>query len=66
MTSTLSRRTMIAAGSALGIGLATGAHRRVAAQATQQGAIETGQVTTEGDELVFDVRGQGAPLLLIP
>jgi len=36
------------------------------AQATPQVGVQTGHVATEGDELVFDVRGQGEPLLLIP
>ena len=66
MTSTLSRRIMISAASMFGVGLAAGTHRWAAAQDTQQGNVETGKVATEGDEIVFDVRGQGAPLLLIP
>ena len=66
MISTLSRRTMISATSVLGLGLATGAHRGAGAQATPQGDMQPGRVETEGDELACDVRGQGAPLLLIP
>ncbi len=57
---------MISAISVLGVGLAAGAHRVAAANATQQSDVETGQVATEGDVIVFDVRGQGEPLLLIP
>ncbi|HEV8191072.1 MAG TPA: alpha/beta hydrolase [Ktedonobacterales bacterium] len=33
---------------------------------TQHDTIQTGRVTTEGDELYYEVRGQGPPLLLIP
>jgi pimeloyl-ACP methyl ester carboxylesterase len=29
-------------------------------------SIHTGHVDTEGDRIVFDVRGQGAPLILLP
>ena len=66
MTSTLSRRTLVSAAGVLGLGLATGKHRWAAAQATRQGDMETGRVETEGDEIAFDVRGRGEPLLLIP
>lgn len=33
---------------------------------TSQVQIQTGRVTTEGDNLYYEVRGQGAPLLMIP
>ena len=32
----------------------------------QQDMIQSGRVTTEGDELYYEVRGQGQPLLMIP
>jgi pimeloyl-ACP methyl ester carboxylesterase len=32
----------------------------------QQTVLETGRVTTEGDELYYEVRGRGQPLLMIP
>lgn len=35
------------------------------ARITQQGMIQSGRVTTEGDELYYEVRGQGQPLLMI-
>lgn len=33
---------------------------------TKQVTMQTGRVTTEGDELYYEVRGQGQPLLMIP
>jgi pimeloyl-ACP methyl ester carboxylesterase len=33
---------------------------------TKQVATKSGRVTTEGDELYYEVRGQGQPLLMIP
>src|SRR5258708_18522320 len=33
---------------------------------TRQVMIQSYRVTTEGDELYYEVRGQGQPLLLIP
>jgi pimeloyl-ACP methyl ester carboxylesterase len=32
---------------------------------TRQSAVTTGRVTTEGDDIYYEVRGQGPPLLLI-
>jgi pimeloyl-ACP methyl ester carboxylesterase len=32
---------------------------------TQHGSIRSGRVTTEGDDLYYEVRGQGQPLLMI-
>ena len=32
---------------------------------TQQVMIQSGRVTTEGDDLYYEVRGQGQPLLMI-
>ena len=32
---------------------------------TRQGMIQSLRVTTEGDELYYEVRGQGQPLLMI-
>jgi pimeloyl-ACP methyl ester carboxylesterase len=64
---TLSRRSPIAAASALGVVVAAGRSSWVVgAQATPEGEARTDRVDAEGDELVFDVRGRGAPLLLIP
>lgn len=31
-----------------------------------QRLVQSGRVTTEGDDLYYEVRGQGQPLLLIP
>jgi hypothetical protein len=33
---------------------------------TSQAVMQSGRVTTEGDELYYEVRGKGPPLLLIP
>src|SRR5216683_2801082 len=33
---------------------------------TKPSLVQSGRVTTEGDELYYEVRGQGQPLLLIP
>lgn len=33
---------------------------------SQDGNVQRGRVTTEGDELYYEVRGQGHPLLMIP
>lgn len=33
---------------------------------TKQVNAQSGRVTTEGDELYYEVRGQGQPLLMIP
>jgi len=33
---------------------------------TQHDTVQSGRVTTEGDDLYYEVRGQGPPLLLIP
>jgi hypothetical protein len=33
---------------------------------TKQVATKSGRVTTEGDELYYEVGGQGEPLLMIP
>ena len=33
---------------------------------TKQVNVQSGRVTTEGDELYYEVRGQGQPLLMIP
>jgi pimeloyl-ACP methyl ester carboxylesterase len=63
---TLSRRTMIAMAGMLGGSLAAGARRGVAADQATPPAEAQGRVETEGDELAFDVRGQGQSLLLIP
>ncbi|HET8910995.1 MAG TPA: hypothetical protein VFN23_06010, partial [Ktedonobacteraceae bacterium] len=32
---------------------------------TKSGSVQSGRVTTEGDTLFYEVRGQGQPLLLI-
>jgi pimeloyl-ACP methyl ester carboxylesterase len=32
----------------------------------KHGSVQRGRVTVEGDELYYEVRGQGAPLLIIP
>jgi hypothetical protein len=29
-------------------------------------SVQSGRLTTEGDELYYEVRGQGQPLLMIP
>ena len=33
---------------------------------TKQSMVQSYRVTTEGDELYYEVRGQGQPLLMIP
>ena len=33
---------------------------------TSQVTVQSGRVTTEGDDLYYEVRGQGAPLVMIP
>jgi hypothetical protein len=33
---------------------------------TQQVMVQSGHVTTEGDLLYYEVRGEGQPLLMIP
>jgi pimeloyl-ACP methyl ester carboxylesterase len=33
---------------------------------TKQSIVQSGHVTTEGDDLYYEVRGQGQPLLMIP
>jgi pimeloyl-ACP methyl ester carboxylesterase len=33
---------------------------------TDQNLVQSGRVTTEGDDLYYEVRGQGQPLLMIP
>ncbi len=33
---------------------------------TKQSTVQSHRVTTEGDELYYEVRGQGQPLLMIP
>ncbi len=33
---------------------------------TRQGPVQSGRVMTEGDELYYEVRGQGQPFLMIP
>lgn len=33
---------------------------------TNQAMLQTGRVTTEGDDLYYEVRGQGQPLVMIP
>lgn len=63
---TVNRRKMVATAGALGLTIAAGAHRGAAAQTATPAAVPAGQVTAEGEDLVFDVQGQGDPLLLIP
>jgi pimeloyl-ACP methyl ester carboxylesterase len=57
---------MLATAGALGLTIAAGAHCGAGAQTATPAAVSTGQVTAEGANLVFDVQGQGDPLLLIP
>ena len=37
----------------------------MSAMNTQHVAVQSGRVTAEGDDLYYEVRGQGPPLLLI-